>query len=98
MMHYLRHYQIIERERATKLTGIPDKTFSRIKAESEKVVLAPRKPQSNGMKHCDFDKCEICINCKITHKQDNKLYIIKKKRIVDFGFRTTNPSLLFKKI
>ena len=25
------------------------------------------------MKPSDFDKCEICIYCKITHKQDNKL-------------------------
>ena len=39
-------------------TGISNKTLSRIKAESEKVVLAPRKPQSDGMKPGDFDKCE----------------------------------------
>ena len=69
MMHYLRHYQIKE------LTGISNKTLSRTNAESEKVVLVPQKPRSNGMKPCDFDKCETCINCKITHKQDNKLYI-----------------------
>ena len=31
------------------------------------------------MKPSDFGKCEICINCKITHKQDNKLYIIKNE-------------------
>ena len=41
------------------LTGISNKTLSRIKAESEKVLLAPRKPRSNGMKPGDFDKCEI---------------------------------------
>ena len=36
------------------------------------------------MELSDFDKCEICINCKLTHsKQDNKLYIIKKM-ILDF--------------
>ena len=61
------------REIASKLTGIS----SRIKAESEKVFLAPRKPRNDVMKPCDFDKCEICINCKTIHKQDNKLYIIK---------------------
>ena len=62
-------------------TGISNKTLSRIKADSEKVVLAPRKPRSDGVRPWDFDKCEICINCtcKITHKQDNKLYIINKK-------------------
>ena len=70
MMHYLRHYKIKE------LTGISNKTLSGINAESEKVVLAPRKPPSDGMKPCDFDKCETCINCNITHKQDSKLYTI----------------------
>ena len=60
------------------------------------MVLAPRKSGSDGMKPWDFDKCEICINCNITHKQDNKLYIIKK--IVDFRLRTTISSVLFKKI
>ena len=69
------------REGASKLTGISSKTLSRIKAESEKVVLGPRKPRSEEMKPSYFDKCEICINFKITHKQDNKLYIIKKKYI-----------------
>ena len=39
--------------RASKLTGISNKTLSRIKAESEKVVLAPGKPRSDGMKPCD---------------------------------------------
>ena len=48
------------REITSKLTGIADKTFLHIKAESEKVVLAPLKPRSGGMKPCDFDKCEIC--------------------------------------
>ena len=42
------------REGASKLTGILNTTLSRIKAESEKVVLA--KPS-------DFNKCEICIIC-----------------------------------
>ena len=79
MMHYLPHYQIIERE------GISNKTLSRVKAELEKVVLVPQKPRSDGMKPIDFDKGEICIICKITHKQDNTLYIIKKG-IFDFGF------------
>ena len=69
MMYYLCHYQINYREGASKLTCISNKMLSRIKAESEKVVFA-----NSG----DFDKCEICIICKITHKQDNKLYIIKK--------------------
>ena len=58
------------RERASKLTGISNKTLSRTKAESEKVVLAPRK----RLKPSDFDKWQMCINCKITHNQDNKLY------------------------
>ena len=31
------------RERATKLTGISNKTISRIKADAENAVLAPRK-------------------------------------------------------
>ena len=61
MMHYL--YQ----EGASKLTGISNKMISGIKADSENAVLAPRKPS---------DKCEICINCKITqNKQGNKVYI-----------------------
>ena len=85
------------RERASKLTGISIKTLSHIKAELEKVVLAPWKPWSGIMELSDFDKCERCINCKITdNKQYNKLYIIKK--IFEFGFRTTISSLLFKKI
>ena len=43
------------------------------------MVLAPWKPFSDIIELSDFDKCKICINCKITHnKQDNKLYIIKK--------------------
>ena len=33
------------REGASKLTGISNKTLSRIKAESEKAVLVPRKPR-----------------------------------------------------
>ena len=55
------------------------KTSSCIKTEPEEMVLAPLKPRSDWMEPSDFDKCEICINCKITHKQDTKLYIIKKK-------------------
>ena len=31
---------------ASKLTGISNKTLSRIKAESEKVVLAPRRDEA----------------------------------------------------
>ena len=54
------------------------KTLSCIKTEPEEIVLAPLKPRSDGMEPSDFGKCEICINCKITHKQDTKLYIIKK--------------------
>ena len=68
------------RERASKLTGISNKSLSRIKAESEKVVLVPLKPGSDGMKPSDFDKYELCINCKITHKQDNKLYNNNNKK------------------
>ena len=64
------------REGASQLTGISNKTLWRIKAESEKVVLAHWKPRSDRMKSCDFDKCEICINCKITHEQDSNLYTI----------------------
>ena len=55
------------REGASKLTGISNKTLSRIKAESEKAILASRKPRSHRMKLGDFDKCEIYINCKTTH-------------------------------
>ena len=33
------------RERAGKLTGISNKTLSRIKTESEKVVLAPQRDE-----------------------------------------------------
>ena len=56
------------RERARKLTGISNKMLSRIKVETEKVVLAPRKPRSDGMKPSDFDKCEICILKSHTNK------------------------------
>ena len=80
------------REGASKLTGISNKTFSRIKAESEKVVLAPQKPRNDGMKPSDFDKCEICINCKITHKQENKL-LYNKKRYLILGFQPLHVSL-----
>ena len=59
------------RERASKLTGISKKTFSRIKAKSGEVVLVPRKPLSDEMKPCDFIKCRICINFKITNKTTN---------------------------
>ena len=34
------------RERASKLTGISSKTLARIKAESEKVVLAPWRDEA----------------------------------------------------
>ena len=50
------------REGASKLTGISNKTLSRIKAEPEKLVLAPRKPRIDRKKPSDFDKCEICMN------------------------------------
>ena len=82
------------KERASKLTGISNKTLSRIKAGSENFFWWSSR--LGGMKPSDFDKCKLCIDCKITHKQDNKLYIIKK--IFDFGFRTTSSSLPFKKI
>ena len=43
------------------------------------------------MELSDFDKCKICINCKITHnKQDNTLYIIKNISLI------LGSSLLFK--
>ena len=74
-------------ERASKLTGISYKTSSCIKAQSKEKVLAPLKPRSNGMEPRDFDKCEICINCKIIHKQDTNLYIIKKERYLMLGFQ-----------
>ena len=75
MMYYLHHYQIIEREPASR----PNKTISGIKADSENAVLASRKPWRDRMELSDFDKYEICINCKIIHnKQDNKQYTIKK--------------------
>ena len=54
---------------------------SRIKVESEKVVLAPRKPRGDGMKTSYFDKCEICINCKITHNKTTIYNNNKKKDI-----------------
>ena len=38
------------RERASKLTGISNKTLSHIKDESEKVVLAPRKPRDEALR------------------------------------------------
>ena len=67
IMHNLHHYQI-----ASKLTGISNKTISRIKADSENAVLGSH--EETGWCFSDFDKCEICINCKIIHnKQDNKL-------------------------
>ena len=59
-------------EGASKLTGISNKTISRIKADSENAVLGSH--EETGWCFSDFDKCEICINCKIIHnKQDNKL-------------------------
>ena len=71
------------REGASKLTGISNKTISRTKAYSENAVLAPQKPWRERMELSDFDMCEICINCKITHnKQDNKLYIIKNISLI----------------
>ena len=73
------------------LTGISNKILSPIKAESERVVLAPQKQRSDGTKPSDFDKCEICIT------QTRQQTIYNKKKIFDFGFRTTISSLLFKK-
>ena len=64
------------REGASKLTGISNKMSSRINAESEKVVLAPWKPRSDRMKPSDFDRCEICINCKINTNKTLNYYII----------------------
>ena len=57
------------REEASKLTGISNKTTSRIKADSESAVLAPRKPWRDRMEISDFDVCKICINCKIIHNR-----------------------------
>ena len=63
------------REVASKLTGISNKTISCIKAaDSENAVLAPRKPRRDRMELSDFDKCEICINCKITQTNKTKNY------------------------
>ena len=88
---FTHHYQIIEREPASKLTSISNKTVSRIKADSENAVLAPWKPRRDRMELSDFDKCETCINCKIiqivksysTNKTTN--YIIKKISLI-LGF------------
>ena len=41
IMYYLHHYQ---RDGDSKLTGILNKTLSRIKADSKNAVLAPRQP------------------------------------------------------
>ena len=65
------------------------KTLSCIKAESDEMVHAPLKPRSDGME--PSGKCEICINCKIAHKQDIKLYIMKKRSLV-LGFEPTISS------
>ena len=60
------------REGASKLTGISNKTISRIKADSENAVLGSH--EETGWCFSDLDKCEICINCKIIHNQQgNKL-------------------------
>ena len=70
-MHYLHHYQIIEREPAS-LPAYQTKTISRIKADSENAVLGSHV--ETEWSFSDFDKCEICINCKIIHnKQENEL-------------------------
>ena len=46
------------REGASKQSGISNKSISRIKADSENAVLAPRKPRDR-MELSDFDKCEL---------------------------------------
>ena len=62
------------RRGASKLTGISNKTISRVKADSENAVLAPRIHEETGWCFSGFGKCEIYINCKIIrNKQDNKL-------------------------
>ena len=58
------------------------KTLSCIKTQPEEMALAPLKPRSDEMEPSEFDTCEICINYKITHKQDTKLYIIKKRSLM----------------
>ena len=94
-MHYLRPLLSNYRElvRASKLTGLSNKTLLCIKAKSEKVALVPRKPRSDVMKPCDFDKCEIYVNCKITHKHDSKFYIIIK---TDLWFWVSNHYLFIR--
>ena len=47
------------RERASKLTGISNKKLSCIKSKLEKVVLAHRKPRSDGIEPSDIDKFKI---------------------------------------
>ena len=53
---------------------ISNKTLWRIKAESEKVVLAPRKSRSDGMKPSDFDKCEIYMYKLQNHTRQQPIY------------------------
>ena len=81
------------------MTGISNKTISHIKADWRMQSSSLRSHEETArMELSDFDKCEICINCKIIqadNKQDNKLYIINK--IFGFGFRYTISSLLLKK-
>ena len=57
------------RERASKHI----KHYRASKLSLGEMVIASLKPRCDGMEPSDFDKCEICINCKITHKQDTKL-------------------------
>ena len=84
-------------EGASKLTGISNKTITRIKADSENAVLAPRKPWRDRMELSAFDKCELWINCKIIDNKKRQ-QTIYNKNIFDFGFRTTISSLLYQKV
>ena len=87
------------RERLTgKLTGISNKTLSRTKADSENAVLAPRKPWRDRVELSDFEKCEVCINCKTHTQQTRQQTIYNTKKIFDFrGSNHSLSSLLFKK-
>ena len=57
------------REGASKLTGISNKTISRIKLTRRMQSSLLGSHEETGLCFSDFDKCEICINCKIIHNK-----------------------------
>ena len=56
------------RERESQQADWHIKTLSRIKADSENAVLLPRNSRRDRTELSDFNKCKICINCKITQQ------------------------------